>query len=112
MLFESDQLEFPQFALRPESVFHKLGQVFGYQDIDFATHEEFSKRYLLRGEDENAVRSTFNGETLSFYETDRTLSTEARGRQLIHYRAGKRVNPENVQDFIAGGVRVLTLLRR
>ena len=112
MLFESDQLEFPRFALRPESVFHKIGQVFGYEDIDFATHEEFSKRYLLRGEDENAVRSTFSSAALSFYETDRTLSTEAHGRQLIHYRARKRMAPEQLQDFITEGVRVLTLLRR
>ncbi len=112
ILFESDQLTFPKFALRPENVFHKIGQVFGYGDIDFATHEEFSKRYLLRGEDENAVRSTFNGEALSFYETDRTLSTEAHGRQLIHYRMRKRLKPEEIQTFIAEGVRVLTLLRR
>ena len=112
MLFESDGLEFPQFALRPEHVFHKIGQLFGYQDIDFATHEEFSKRYLLRGKDEDAVRNTFSSEALSFYETDRTLSTEAQGRQLIHYRAAKRVGPESIQDFIAEGVRVLTLLRR
>jgi hypothetical protein len=112
MLFESNQLEFPQFALRPEHLFHKIGQVFGYTDIDFDTHPGFSKRYLLRGEDENAVRSTFNREALAFYETDRTLSTEAHGRQLIHYRAAKRVSAEQVQEFIAEGVRVLTLLRR
>lgn len=111
MLFESDGLAFPQFALRPENVFHKIGQVFGYEDIDFATHEEFSKRYLLRGADEQAVRATFGGDALSFYETDRTLSTEANGRQLIHYRMGKRMRPDQIEEFITEGVRVLTLLR-
>ena len=112
ILFESDDMRLPQFTLRPEHVFHKIGQVFGYQDIDFDSHPEFSKRYLLKGENEESVRWLFGDDALSFYESDRTLSTEAAGRQLIHYRSGKRVNPEQIQEFITQGVRVLTLFRK
>ena len=111
MLFESDQMRFPRFALRPENVFHKIGQVFGHQDIDFTSHPEFSKRYLLKGDSEPHIREIFSSEVLSFYETDRKLSTEAAGQQLIHYRARKRVEPEKFTDFIREGVQVLTLLR-
>ena len=105
-------MRLPQFTLRPEHVFHKIGQVFGYQDIDFDSHPEFSKRYLLKGENEESVRWLFGDDALSFYESDRTLSTEAAGRQLIHYRSGKRVNSEQIQEFITQGVRVLTLFRK
>ena len=111
ILFESDQMQLPKFALRPENVFHKIGQVFGYQDIDFHSHPEFSKRYLLRGESEGDIREIFSSEVRSFYETDGKLSTEAAGKQLIHYRAGKRVDPEKLTDLIREGVKVLTLLR-
>ena len=111
ILFESDGMQLPQFALRPENVFHKIGQVFGYQDIDFDSHPEFSKRYLLKGEDEGAVRDLFTRDVLSFYEADGKLSSEAAGGRLIHYRHGKRSRPEQIQDFITEGVRVLTLLR-
>ncbi len=112
ILFESDDMDLPEFTLRPENVFHKIGQVFGYKDIDFDSHPEFSKRYLLRGENEEAVRATFGTEARSFYETDLKLSTEAAGPQLIHYRSGKRVSPDKISEFITQGVRVLTLFRK
>ncbi len=48
ILFESDDMNLPEFTLRPENIFHKIGQVFGYKDIDFDSHPEFSKRYLLQ----------------------------------------------------------------
>src|SRR5450756_1784350 len=35
----------PDLQLAPENVFHKLGQVFGYQDIDFESNPDFSSRY-------------------------------------------------------------------
>ncbi len=112
ILFESDDMDLPEFTLRPENVFHKIGQVFGYKDIDFDSHPEFSKRYLLRGENEEAVRATFGDKARSFYESDLKLSTEAAGQQLIHYRSGKRVSPDQISEFIEQGVRVLTLFRK
>ncbi len=74
-------MRLPNFTLRPENLFHKIGQVFGYQDIDFDSHPEFSKRYLLKGENESEVRSTFSADTLAFYESDQKLSTEDAGRR-------------------------------
>ncbi len=112
ILFESDDMALPKFTLRPENIFHKIGQVFGYKDIDFDSHPEFSKRYLLKGENEEAVRATFGDKARSFYESDLKLSTEAAGPQLIHYRSGKRVTPDEISEFIKQGVRVLTLFRK
>ena len=112
IFFERDDMSLPKFTLRPENIFHKIGQVFGYKDIDFDSHPEFSKRYLLRGENEEAVRATFGEEARSFYESDLKLSTEAAGPQLIHYRSGKRVSPDQISEFIKQGVRVLTLFRK
>ena len=112
IFFERDDMSLPKFTLRPENIFHKIGQVFGYKDIDFDSHPEFSKRYLLRGENEEAVRATFGDDPRSFYETDLKLSTEAAGPQLIHYRSGKRVSPDEISEFIKQGVHVLTLFRK
>ncbi len=112
IFFERDDMSLPKFTLRPENIFHKIGQVFGYKDIDFDSHPEFSKRYLLRGENEEAVRATFGDDACSFYESDLKLSTEAAGPQLIHYRSGKRVSPDQISEFIKQGVRVLTLFRK
>lgn len=47
--FRSGLLQLPDFTLRPERVFHRIGEVFGYKDIDFSTHPGFSKQYLQQG---------------------------------------------------------------
>ncbi len=104
--------EKPDKALRERlSHFHlfsqghaKKIQVFGLQDIDFDTHPDFSKRYLLKGDDESEIRKLFRLDTLSFYESHGKLSTEAAGHQLIHYHANRRVPPEKLSEFIREGV--------
>ena len=111
MLCESAKMSLPNFALRPKHFFHKIGQVFGLHDIDFDTHPDFSKRYLLKGDDESEIRKLFDSDALAFYESHGKLSTEAAGHQLIHYHANKRVAPEEMSEFIREGVEVLTLLR-
>ena len=60
--FHSENLCLPNFALRPENLFHKIGGVLGYQDIDFESHPKFSKTFLLRGNDEPKIRDIFKNE--------------------------------------------------
>ena len=45
--FRSPKLNLPQFAVRPEGIFHNIGSVLGQKDIDFVSHPDFSKKYLL-----------------------------------------------------------------
>ena len=47
--FQSPELALPEFALWPETVFSRIGQAFGSQDIDFESHPSFSRKYVLRG---------------------------------------------------------------
>jgi len=101
----------PNFALRPEQVWHKMGARMGYQDIDFDRHPEFSKRYLLRGEDEQAIRHLFSDRMIMFFEGESGLCVEGGGGNLIIYRQRKRVKPEQMRTFLELGSRVASLLR-
>ena len=112
MCFRSPELNLPRFALRPENLFHKLGTVVGYQDIDFDTHPRFSASYALRGHDEQQVREVFGAEVLAFFEAQDGVSTEGSGNQLIFYRGKKRIRPEDVSSFIEEGFRVFQLFKR
>src|SRR2546422_3151571 len=47
----------PTFMLTPEDLRAKLAVLFGGQDVDFDDSPEFSRRYRLRGTDEDAVRA-------------------------------------------------------
>jgi len=65
--FQSDALDLPEFVARPEGLFDKIGQVFGYQDIDLPMHPEFSRRFILRGADEGRIRDAFTPEVARYF---------------------------------------------
>lgn len=105
-------MSIPYFSLQPENVLHKLFSNFGYQDFDFGQRPVFSSQYLLRGEDERAIRNTFNDGLLSLYEAHPGTCTEGRGNQLFIYRDDQRLEPSEIQSFIALGLNILNLLPR
>ena len=112
MMFDSPGMGLPQFALRPERFFHKIGAAFGYQDIDFDDHPDFSKHYLLRGDDEAAIRTMFSSDKLSYFEHNHGLCAEGTGQCLVFYRHGKRADPKEIPDFVQKGVEAFTVLRQ
>lgn len=107
--FRSPDLAAPKFELRPENFFHKIGQAFGYKDIDFDSHPEFSKSYLLRGEDESDIRRYFTPDRLDYFETSKGQCVEADMDRMVFFRQGKRIKPEQVNDLLKDGFRVFKL---
>ena len=107
---EPPNLVVPYFALRPENFLHKIFSAFGYQDIDFGQRPEFSRQYILRGQDEPAIRQTFNDRVLSFYENYPGTCTDGGGNQLFLYRGGYRLQPREIQAYVGLGLNVLNLL--
>jgi len=101
--FNSTNLNLPRFTLSPENLLHKIGSAFGYQDIDFPTHPEFSKRFLLRGVDETKIHALFTNKLLNFLESQQKITIEGGGNQLILYHDNKRIRPEEWQNFIDQG---------
>ncbi len=97
--FELKDLELPCFVLRPENIFHKIGSAFGYQDIDFEISPEFSKHFLLQGDNEPAVTQLFNIDVLSYFEREREkkMCVEGGGNQLIYYKSGKIVKLADIR---------------
>ena len=111
IIVQSIHLLLPVFTLAPENIFHKIGGVFGYQDIDFSSHPKFSKQYLLRGEDEDAIRETFNDELLKFYEKNKTFNTEGNNDKFVFFRTGKRLSAKDIQAFLQEGITLYGLLK-
>ena len=109
--FRSPQLSLPHFEMRPQSFFHSIGKAFGYQDIDFDTHPVFSKSFVLRGDDEDAVRTLFTPEVLSFFEAKTGMSVEAQGEFLLFYRGSQRTKPPEIRALMTEGFDIFALFR-
>jgi len=106
----SAQLRCPEFSMRPEGIFDRVGGLLGLQDIDFDSHPEFSKRFVLKGPDEEQIRAYFKPPVLEFFETQLGVSVEGTGNTVCFYRTGKIVNADNIKDLLGDAYRVFGCL--
>jgi hypothetical protein len=109
---EPTYLTLPYFSLRPENFLLKIFAALGYQDIDFGQRPVFSKQYILRGQDEPAIRRVFTDQLLAFYETYGETSTDGGGNQLFLYRGGYRFQPPEIQGYVGLGLKLAGLFPR
>jgi len=107
-----EDLRLPHFRLRPEvPLFHDVAKAFGMQDINFENHPDFSRRYLLRGEDEAKIRLRFHPSFLNFLEQHPPCYAEGSGPQLIVWRDDQQVSPEKMADWLRFGEEWVQRLR-
>jgi hypothetical protein len=98
---KSNRFNFPAFEMYPQGAFQKILSVLGMQDINFQHQSGFSNAYILRGDDESAVRSIFTDQVLFYFENHRGLTIETKGNKLIYYRDGKLISPDNINTFLS-----------
>lgn len=106
LFVKSKDLALPEFFMRPESVFHKIKGLLGFEDIDFEEHPKFSNQYQLTGDDEEWIRDTFNENIIRFFTVERNWSLEGVGYYLILYRKNKLLSPKSIQDFYKKGLAI------
>ena len=107
--FEHDSLSLPKFTLSPEGLFSKIGAAIGFQDIDFDEHSEFSKSFVLKGEDEPAIRNFFDRDKLEFFAQRKESYIETAHSFFIYTRDGRK-KPEQIREFLKEGYSVYTAL--
>jgi hypothetical protein len=105
---QSPVLNLPSFVLFPETFFSKIGKLFGGADINFPESPQFSKKYILRGPDEAAIRSLFTPALLQFLERqERALTIDAAGDTLFAHRTSRRAKPEEYEAYVAEAKQIL-----
>ena len=103
---QSTALRCPDFTMRPEHFFDRIGGALGFQDIDFETHPQFSKLFVLQGSNEAALRTYLQPKLLEFFESKPGISVEAQPGMMFFYRSGKRVKPDEIKDLLAQAYEV------
>lgn len=97
---ESAAFQFPQFSVRPEGFGDKLASKLGFQDIDFDHHPDFSSKFVLQADDENAVRRFFTSQILDLFVSRPDVSVDA-APGLITYWKPRRMKPEEIHDLMS-----------
>ncbi|MEL6141086.1 MAG: hypothetical protein AAFU67_05665 [Bacteroidota bacterium] len=107
---QSTQLGLPELWLRPETIMHKIGELFGRRDIDFVRFPKFSGQYRLTGEDEIFIRHHFTDEVLNYFTIEKGWSLEGIGYYLILYKKNRLFSPRDIEYFYKKGIEVFRML--
>jgi hypothetical protein len=109
--FPLEGARIPVLHLRPERFMDRVIQNFGRSDIDFDNHPDFSRAYVVRGDEEDAVRRIFNPETVYFFERNRGWMVDAADGWLL-VRRRRRVPSQELHEFLRNASRIRSLLVR
>ena len=109
--FESPDLRWPTFAMQPEGrLLGLFAKIAGLQDIDFEDYPVFSAKYLLSGEDPEAIRVFFNASLLDYFTEHQGLEVRASENRLVMARPRHRCDPEKLGAFIQQAMEIFGLL--
>lgn len=107
---QSKALGLPEMLIYPENFFHKIGSLFGMQDIDFEEWPEFSHEFLVQG-DEWGVRRLMDEGLAKFFLVERHWCLESLGYYLVFYRRSALVKPEAIKVLYAKGMSLYEHLK-
>ena len=106
----------PTFTMEKEGV---LGNIFdrvmaftGYKDIDFEMYPNFSKKFLLKGENESEIRSFFTDEIIQFFENHQIYHLESNGESLVIFDKIKLARTDETIAFIEYGKELASLFNK
>jgi hypothetical protein len=85
---------FPELRIYPEDFLSKLGQMMGFDDIDFESIE-FSKAFVVRSADRKFAYDVCHTRMMEYLLAHRELSVEVEGR-CIAISFNSRLKPEEV----------------
>ena len=104
----------PVFTMEKEAVLEKIFDrvmaFTGYKDIDFEMYPDFSKKFLLMGNNESEIRSFFTDEIIRFFESHQIYHIESNGEALIIFDKIKLARTDETIAFIDYGKELTELI--
>ena len=83
-----------------EKIFDRVMAFTGYKDIDFEMYPDFSKKFLLKGNNESEIRAFFTDEVIRFFENHQIYHLESNGEALIIFDKIKLARTDETLAFI------------
>jgi hypothetical protein len=89
-------VSFPELVIAREGFFSKVVQAFGYDDIDFESHE-FSRRFCVRSRDKKFAYDVCNARMIEYLLANDDLTVEVEGPALA-VSFSSRLSPEQIES--------------
>ncbi len=104
----------PIFTMEREGVIQKIFDrviaFTGYKDIDFDMYPDFSKKFLVMGNQESEIRSFFTDDIIRFFENHQIYHLESNGEALVIFDKMKLARTDETIAIIDYGKELASLL--
>src|SRR5690606_1966421 len=87
--------DYPELTIAPENVFSKVGQLVGFDDIDFES-AEFSNAFCVRSSDKKFAYDICHPRMMEYLLANRDLSVEIEAHCLSLF-FGRRLAPQEIR---------------
>ncbi len=113
-VLQISELDFhiPDFALEPEGLWSKFSELVNGKDIDFSSFREFSKKYYLRGNQEEAIRDFFSDSVIRFLEKHDEIHIECHKNKLLLYKKRNLLDTLEIQYIVAFAEKLLDVVNQ
>lgn len=105
----------PIFTMEKEKAYERLFDrviaLTGYKDIEFEMYPNFSRKFLVMGNQVDEVRSLFTDEVISFFEEHQISHIESNGEALLIFNKLKLARTDETLEFIKYGEDLAALLQ-
>jgi hypothetical protein len=102
------QLSFPELVIGPESIFSKMAQALGYDDIDFESYE-FSRKFCVRSQDKKFAYDVCNARMIEYLLSNTDLTIEIEGGALA-ISFNSQLAPEQIEPNLNRLITVRSLM--
>ncbi|MBT8272447.1 MAG: SulP family inorganic anion transporter, partial [Bacteroidia bacterium] len=105
MHIELDQ-NMPEFTLDREGLLERFYALAGFKDIPVLDHPDFSSRFYLLGEDEEAIRAFFTTDLIHFFESNPYYHVESNGDSLVIFGRERLASIKELKALLDFGNRL------
>jgi len=100
----SNQMDLPDLDIKPESLWHKVKQFFGWDDVDFDKNQQFSKMYSVTSDDKQKLKSIVSERFMDLLDDEKVWWIEGHDNEMIVFQKDKLVEPAQLDDFLNFGI--------
>ncbi|WP_242158013.1 SulP family inorganic anion transporter [Aestuariivivens sediminis] len=100
----------PEFTLDREGFLEKMYAFAGFKDIPFETHADFSKRFYVLGDNEDAIRRFFQDDLIRFFESNPYYHIESNGNSILVFAKERLASIKEIKALLDFGKRLNEVL--
>jgi len=96
----------PIFTLDREGFLEKVSAFAGFKDILIENHDDFSKRFYLKGDNETGIAKFFDDDVTRFFESNPYYHVESNGTSLLIFGRERLASVKEIKALFDFGKRL------